>query len=212
MKLYIAKSSDFESMDGAEHLSAERKARLEKYNMPEDKQRCLAAGLLLHHVFASRVEEIAYGEKGKPYFPDGPYFSISHSGDYVILGVSELPIGVDIEKLGQYKEKLVRHCCTSEEILWLDTQDKSEFYRLWTGKESIMKALGMGLAMSPASFSVLPAEDGAHIVENRRWYLTWMMLPGYYLCCACAGEERPELVYTDKELLLGKKLTDAERF
>lgn len=202
MKLYIAKATDYAELPGLERINAERRARLEKLRIAEDKQRCLAAGLLLSHVFGPEAENIKYGENGKPYFTKGPFFNISHSGDYVILGVSGHPLGVDIEKIGQYKEGLVRRCCTAEELSWLAGQDKAEFYRLWTGKESIMKATGKGFALSPASFSVLPAEDGAHFIECERWYLTWRRLPEYYICCACAEEEEAELIYPDRDLLL----------
>ena len=211
MKLYIAKSSELARLDGVNLLSADRRAKLEKLNIFEDKQRCLAAGLLLRHVFGPRVGDMVYEEGGKPYLADGPFFNISHSGEYVVLAVSEKPVGVDIEKLGQYKEKLARRCCTDEELLWLEAQDKSEFYRLWTGKESIMKAVGKGLAMAPGSFSVLPAENGPHFVEGSCWYLRWQRLPGYYICCACAADENIELIYTEREILLGQKPAYAER-
>lgn len=202
MKLYIAKCSDFAGLEGAELLDPQRRERLEKYNKAEDKQRCLAAGLLLRCALGDMAAQIIYGEKGKPCLPNGPHFNLSHSGDYAVLGMSEHELGVDIEKIGGYKDKVARRSCTAEELAWLEAQDKAEFYRLWTAKESIMKATGLGLSMAPGSFSVLPCENGRHVIDGICWYLTWLALPGYCLCCACAADEEIELCFPDKKALL----------
>lgn len=203
MKLYIAKASDFVSLRGVELLTAERRTRLEKYNIIADKQRCLAAGLLLRFALGERAKYIEYAEKAKPILLGGPYFNLSHSGDYVILAVSENEVGADIERIGPYKEKLVRRCCTEDELSWLSLREGTAFYRLWTGKEAVMKATSYGLSMDPGSFSLSPAEDGIYVVSGRAWYLCWPELfEGYSICIASSAKEDIELVYlSEKELI-----------
>ena len=35
---------------------------------------------------------------GKPFYQNGPFFNISHSGKYVIMAVANNEVGVDIEE------------------------------------------------------------------------------------------------------------------
>ena len=100
MKLYIAKCSDFTELQGTELLSPARRKRLEKYNIIEDKQRCLAAGLLLRFALGAMAAQIEYTHKGKPFLRNGPYFNLSHSGEYAIMAVSENEVGADIQMIG----------------------------------------------------------------------------------------------------------------
>jgi len=131
--------------------------------------------------------------------------NISHSGEYVVLAVSRHELGVDIETLGLYKDKLARRCCTEEEYIWLQTQRSEAFFRLWTGKESLMKATGLGFALPAGSFSVLPVSDGLHTIDGRSWYMKWLdILPGYALCTASAADENIEPVRLSARELLGK--------
>ena len=203
MKLYITKASDFVNLRGAELLTVERRTRLEKYNIIEDKQRCLAAGLLLRFAMGESAGHIEHTAKGKPFLKEGPCFNLSHSGEYVILAVSENEVGADIERIGPYKEKLVRRCCTEDEFTWLSLREGTAFYRLWTGKEAVMKVTGYGLSMDPGSFSLSPAEDGVYEVSGRAWYLCWPELfEGYSICIASSAKEDIELVYlSEKELI-----------
>ena len=203
MQLYISNIRGFETLPGTELLSAKRRRQLEKLNKAEDKQRCLVAGLLLRHALGEAAARLQFTEKGKPWLPEGPCFNLSHSGEWVVLACSEHELGVDIEKLGEYKEKLARRCCTEEELLWLENRDKSDFFRLWTGKEAVMKATGLGLALPARSFSVLPLDNAPHVVSGRCWYLRWYDFPGYALCTACAVDEshRP-IQLSNRELLI----------
>ena len=94
---------------------------------------------LLEKVFMAHygyLPTIYKDEKGKPYL-DKDYISISHSGEYVVVAISEKEIGVDIQKI-EYREKVVS--LFSEEV-----KDAHMFTRLWALKESYGKYLGIGL-------------------------------------------------------------------
>ena len=55
--------------------------------------------------------------------------------------------------------------------MWEDPADR--FFRLWTWKESVMKATGLGMNLEPGTFDVLPFADGkAARVRDRLWYGT----------------------------------------
>ncbi len=55
---------------------------------------------LADQTFTPAELSYTYGPNGKPYFKDVPlYFSLSHSGEYVYLAVSDEEIGADIQKM-----------------------------------------------------------------------------------------------------------------
>jgi len=202
MKLYIHRILASADLTGEKLLTPQRRARLAKYIRPQDQASCLAAGLLLRYAFGDLPEPLQNAQ-GKPYFPHGPHFNLSHSGEYVILGVSDHSLGVDVEQLGDCDERVARRCYTAKELEWLHAQaDPAAFYRLWTAKESIMKATGLGFSLPPESFCVLPVENGPHTIGARQWFLRWWELPGYALCCATATEEEIQPYFVSREQLL----------
>lgn len=92
-----------------------------------------------------------YGENGKPYFKDLPfYFNLSHSGDYVLCGFSDVEIGADIQKhCGKNVEKLARRFFSEREADALEQAGEEReklFYRLWARKEAYGKLTGRGVA------------------------------------------------------------------
>ena len=162
MKIYISGIKEFISLKGLELATAARRARIDRYRRADDKARCLVAGLLLRQVCGVTDDsQLAYGVNGKPFLKDGgAHFSISHSGDYVALAEADMEIGVDIEKLAPYSESVAARCFMPAELEWMRQDNSSEaFFHLWTAKESVMKGSGLGLALAPETFSVLPEAD-----------------------------------------------------
>jgi len=162
---------------GEEQVKTILPARYEralKYAHEDDRKRCLAAGLLLiRHLNIQDEGKILYGQFGKPYLADGPEFNLAHSGDWVVLAVSDVPVGIDIERIGNRNVKKLARSFPEAEFGWLqEGENPSErFYTLWTMKESVMKATGRGLNLDPRSFSVMPALEGENIkIEGKAFY------------------------------------------
>lgn len=83
---------------------------------------------------------------GKPslIYPKGYHFNISHSGNFVCCVLSKCEIGLDVELVKDYKDKLSRYVSNDDEyemIINSENKDKS-FTSLWTKKESIIKLKG----------------------------------------------------------------------
>lgn len=92
--------------------------------------------------------EFYYNSLGKP-FAKGldVYFSVSHSGDYVVVAVSDKPVGIDIETLREVKANTVKRVCCENEIECINNaHDKNaEFLKIWTKKEAYFKSVGCGI-------------------------------------------------------------------
>ena len=101
----ISRQEDSEMWQQAlSNLPAQRMEKVRRYKYHEDKARSIAAGFLLGYTLKKECGltswELAYGEQGKPYFKDveGFHFNLSHSENYVLLGIDDNPCGVDIQK------------------------------------------------------------------------------------------------------------------
>ena len=203
--IYVCDISELYDLPGVELLTSMRRERMFCYLQHADRARCLAAGLMLRYVFgSSQVENILRFPFGKPYLPFGPFFNLSHSGSKVILLVGSRELGVDIEKIVPYSHLISQRVFTACEQMWLNIQRSDEaFFRLWTGKESIMKALGMGLHLSPESFEISPLPLVPNRVCDNEWFLYWQLLDGHILCCASTlSDIKYELIVLNREKLL----------
>jgi len=175
-----------------------RKRRIRSYVRAEDKARCLVSGLLLRLICGVTNDcQLTYTENEKPYLKNSSvYFNISHSGDYVVLATSHREIGVDIEKINTYSNKVAVRCFTQQEYEWmLHEGDNEAFFRLWTAKESVMKASGLGFSLPPESFSVLPMDASAHHIAGKIWFLDWILYNDSIICLTVEGErEKCEII------------------
>lgn len=115
---------------------------------------------------------------GKP-AAEGCFLSVSHTDALVVCAVGDRPLGVDAERVRPMKEAIACHCFTAAEQALLDTAAKGErercFWRVWTGKEALVKRTGEGLTgLRRADVCALPA--GVR--------LTWQEREGHLIALA----------------------------
>jgi phosphopantetheinyl transferase len=101
---------------------------------------------------------IGYDAPGAPrvHAPAACEISVSGRGPLAALAVSDAPVGVDLEILHEGVEVIadVLHESERAEIAALANADKRrQFLRIWTVKEALLKALGTGLNIDPASLA-----------------------------------------------------------
>lgn len=141
--------------------------------------------------------EITYGSKGKPYIANEDWhFNLSHSGGYVALAFGDVPVGIDIQKMGPYRASLARRFFAAEEseacerLISSDMQGKEEtaaelLYTLWCRKEAYGKLKGTGLTEDVLKRNMLKDAD-VHFKE-------YQILPDYCICvCIEEGYYRNE--------------------
>jgi len=187
-------------------VSLQRREKASKFIFTEDKVRSLTSEILLRYGLLNELRSnpqnlsFSYNIYGKPILDgiENVDFSISHSGNWVLVGLSEHTIGVDIEKIHnihidiaerfftEEEYKLVKNCF--DEKIMINT-----FYRVWTLKEAYIKAIGKGLSCPLNSFSVIPGMEGVSLkLLNQE--LPGMFFKEYsfdqeYKCAICCGAD-----------------------
>ena len=159
-------------------LDAEERSRWDRLRAGRPRRQfalCRAAlriHLAEHLGCANRELSFGYLDHGKPFArvrgtPAGIHFNVSHSGAHGLLAVAARgAVGVDLEvrKPRDDFDGIGRRVYGPSERAALaaaEDADKARlFYRLWSLKEALLKALGAGFSLSPARFEVPPAMLG----------------------------------------------------
>ncbi len=173
-----------------DHVRRQRVARLAS---PEKKAQCAAAGWLLTQLFGKDGQPplLTHGSRGKPYLAGqtDKFFSLSHTGRWVVCAVADNEVGVDAQEITPYRQAVAERCFTADEIAWVNS-DPERFTRLWTMKEAYLKYTGFGLVLPMSSFSV-PLPDGGWDKQQTCYYQT-LTIPGQAVqISVCSGESIP---------------------
>ena len=170
--------------DQDSQLSAIEMARAEKFRFASDRQRYTVSVTVLRQLCARYLDaapqsiSFRYGEYGKPALDSNAdlRFNLSHSAGYAIIGFAKKDaIGVDIEHIQPIAEieTIARNFFSPAELKALSSLRGAEltraFYRCWTRKEAIIKAIGSGLSFPLESFAVSVDDDNHAQVLETQW-------------------------------------------
>lgn len=176
-------------------IDPERQARVRAFGDSRSALLTLAAGLLLYAIFGEQARSAHFerGRRGKPHLTDRAPFNITHAGDYAVLALAERTVGVDLERFRPIDwQRIAERFFHPEEQRYLtySKEPEKDFFRIWTLKESYLKAEGTGFSVSPASFAVLPeGEHSAHFFGETIYRFT--RLPAFedYCLSVCSLSE-----------------------
>ena len=164
-------------------VSLERKAKALKYIQEKDRLLSLGAAYLIKKYLPS--EEIKETKSGKPYFANGPFFNISHSGEYVAMVIHQSrDVGVDIERINDSKIDAIKYVLSDEEKSGKDT---NTLFLMWSNKESLIKCLSTGIN-DIKIVSALPLE-GVRIINNQNYFTRSQIYNNYSLSVTLKGNE-----------------------
>ncbi|MDO4521509.1 MAG: 4'-phosphopantetheinyl transferase superfamily protein [Eubacteriales bacterium] len=160
--------------------------RYKNYKFANDRQRCLGVGVLLYEVLGLCEKDLYYNRLGKPLSKKGEMFSVSHSGDFVVLASEKGLVGVDLERMEKGYLDIMPQVFTAEETAFVNDDLKS-FYQIWTLKESLLKAVEEDGDMPFNQISVLELIKGESIIykgktlyggtrcfEQEEYVLSWV--------------------------------------
>lgn len=124
---------------------------------------------------------------GRPCPNDGYYWSVSHKPKWVAAVIARQPVGIDIEEVRPRPHRL--HAALAERCEWELLGDDSwhAFYRLWTAKEAVLKATGVGLAgLSACHLVEIDHGDGITLSMNgTAWRVGQYEHDGYIAAVTC---------------------------
>lgn len=146
-------------------LSAEERRRAGRFVFPVLAQRFIAAHGRMRELLGGYLGQdpaslgFLTNAYGKPELIEGQaHFSLSHSGDRAALAVAAFPLGLDIEIMRPVSRDLPERYFSPAERDGLRGLDevpwREAFFRCWTRKEAVIKALGLGLAFPLGDFDV----------------------------------------------------------
>lgn len=148
-------------------LCKEKVQKIESMVQPADRLRSVCGELLVRKVisegFNMENRDIYFAENqyGKPYFPQKEdfHFNISHSGKWVLGAFASVQVGVDVEEVHRPVDREVAALVLSPAELARYRQleegpAEGFFFRTWTLKESLVKAMGCGFYMEPSHMDI----------------------------------------------------------
>jgi 4'-phosphopantetheinyl transferase len=142
-------------------LSAEETERAARFFKDADRVRYVLAHAMLRTLLARRLAAapagfaFATGPNGKPRLAGpgaGIAFNLSYGDAMVALAFARRPVGVDVEALRDNLAfgEIGRRFFRPDELQYLESGPgpgvRDRFFRLWTRKEAVLKALGVGLS------------------------------------------------------------------
>lgn len=153
MQIYIAQQLDQMPPELFQRLFAllppERREKVQRLNGENRKRQSAMAYLLLAHAVRQEIGQPMLPrlpKEGKPVIlgREDLHCSISHCKLAAAAVVDTKPVGVDIESVRPYNEKVARYVCSPEELARIQSSQDSAlaFTVLWTKKESLIKLRG----------------------------------------------------------------------
>jgi 4'-phosphopantetheinyl transferase len=154
-----------------EFLDAEELARADRFYFVPDRETFIAAhaltrAMLSHHGgLPPQAWRFVAGPHGRPSRdpshnrPD-LHFNLSHTTGLVACALAHQEVGVDVESVERSAStgRIAGRFFTPPEVALIDASPETErqrvFFRLWTMKEAVMKAMGLGFQLPLDEFSI----------------------------------------------------------
>jgi 4'-phosphopantetheinyl transferase len=205
-------------------LDSSERRRADCFHFERDRQRFVASHaalrLILGRALSVQPQAIRYAleSSGKPRLDDaqassGIRFNLSHSGEWALIALSartpEISLGIDLEVFDP-------DCPPPLEVIPSFSVDEQHamkglvgpelataFYRCWTRKEALVKALGTGIGDGLSLFTVCAGEtamliDSKHPrLQPSQWAMTSLDRAGAYAAALAVkgGDGLPPLEY-----------------
>lgn len=160
-------------------LSSDERQRAERFYFEADRQRWIAARGTLRILIGRYLDlepqalKFTYGPFGKPGLDEASgarslQFNVSHSEDFGVWAFARSqPVGVDAERIRSVTDenRFAAQLFSPAESALLESLPELDrvpaFFTLWTAKEALLKAAGLGLTMPLDRIEVSLGADGS---------------------------------------------------
>lgn len=161
-----------------EVLDDSKKKKILSFRKPEDRIRGLLADHLVRYLAMQGLgienKDICYeyNKNGKPFIKGVASFNfnISHSGEYIACAMSSKTVGCDIQKKNPCDISMGNVIFTPKESQEIHSID--DFYKMWTLKEALLKAIGIGLSDEGIRINMMEDEQISEICYGGKKYFS----------------------------------------
>jgi 4'-phosphopantetheinyl transferase len=118
-----------------------------------------------------RLGPLEKDDHGAPLPSNGIHWSLTHKERYVAAVTAPRPVGIDIEKIRPVRAGMYQRLAGDAEWALAPEITPVLFFRYWTAKEAVLKAVGKGLA-GLSRCRVEAIADPDHLVlsyEDSQW-------------------------------------------
>ena len=158
-----------------------------KWNKEDAPWQRILADILKRDYKIENCPEILKDKMGKPYFEGNPlHFNVSHSGEYLAIAISKYPVGIDIQEPKIIKDGMFHKVVQPGEDCLIGEDRQKDFLRLWTLKESFVKAEGKGLRIALKDY-YFEKENDEYLVNYGGQKMPWTfnieetLVDGYFI-------------------------------
>jgi 4'-phosphopantetheinyl transferase len=190
-------------------MPAAIRASISCYTRRQERQAVLFGKLLLLRRLKMEhpsigLQNLQATDAGKPFIPGGPIFNISHSGDVVVLAITQSGrIGIDIEKIESVDPMdFARHFPEIANFggKFAKAGGNRFFFECWTRKEAVLKGAGQGL-LAPLEQVVL--QKDAALFWGTLWHTQKIVIQDGYCCHLAADEPLEHITVEHVDLMSG---------
>ena len=186
-------NQSFETIKG--FLSDEERAQAHRYVQKADRKRyilgrgCLRKLLQLYLNKDNGSLKFGKNRYNKPFLlgTDKFHFNTSHGGDWVVIALSGIEVGIDIERIdSQFAfDELLPSFFSDSEIAFIRQSNKpiESFYTIWTRKEALLKGIGLGITDHLNEYTLLSGGQEMllpSLSPNREWQVRSFSMASEY--------------------------------
>ncbi|MDB4924604.1 4'-phosphopantetheinyl transferase superfamily protein [Mucilaginibacter sp.] len=155
----------------------------------------LVLELLKHFNLDLTLNDLLYNPYHRPYFNAGFDFNISHAGNRVICcATTQGKVGIDIELTAPVNFDYDDYFTTIEQQNIRSNKDpNTEFFKYWTRKEALLKAIGTGVYTPLLAMDV---SGDIFTYKGETYYLSPIDIdPAYQSCMAHTVKQEIAIQY-----------------
>jgi 4'-phosphopantetheinyl transferase len=198
-------------------LADDERERAERFRFDQPRDRYVACRTSLRHLLAGYLDlrpaeiEFCYDAYGKPSLDPARHdtdlvFNVAHSGSLAVVAVATgCEVGADVECLRPVRQAegisgRYFHPAEAADVLsGVEDQLVERFFRCWTRKEAVIKAIGTGLQFPLETFRVPVLADapawvdlptGEKTTAERTWLEPCFPALGYVAAIATLDVQR----------------------